>query len=349
MKLPNGYGSVTKLSGNRRKPYIVRITTGYDEDGQPIRTVLDSFKSKGDALQALADYNEEPIDLESSKKTFSEIYEEWSAKEYPKIKSDSSIRCFKAAYKECVPLYKVQMFKIRTRKLQAIIDKCGNGFESKKHIKKLFNKMFTYCMEQEYLKKNYAEHVKVEESENRIKKERKPFLTTEIDLLWKAVQAHPENVGVMLVLILIHSGVRISELLDLKKTEVKLDEQWFKVVDSKTAAGIRVVPIADKVLPFWKFFDGLSKCDQFFCTVDGSKRLTYDNFKKRYWYPVMEQLHFDHTPHETRHTCISILTMRNVNKTIIKKIVGHKSQMDLTEKVYTHIEIQSLLDAINTI
>ena len=24
MKLPNGYGSISKLSGNRRKPYIVR-------------------------------------------------------------------------------------------------------------------------------------------------------------------------------------------------------------------------------------------------------------------------------------------------------------------------------------
>lgn len=28
MKLPNGYGSVAKLTGNRRRPYMVRITTG---------------------------------------------------------------------------------------------------------------------------------------------------------------------------------------------------------------------------------------------------------------------------------------------------------------------------------
>lgn len=26
MKLPNGYGSITKLPGNRRKPYAVRKT-----------------------------------------------------------------------------------------------------------------------------------------------------------------------------------------------------------------------------------------------------------------------------------------------------------------------------------
>lgn len=31
MKLPNGYGSVAKLTGNRRRPYMVRITTGFTD------------------------------------------------------------------------------------------------------------------------------------------------------------------------------------------------------------------------------------------------------------------------------------------------------------------------------
>lgn len=40
MKNANGYGSITKLKGNRRKPYMVRITVGRDENGFPIRKVL---------------------------------------------------------------------------------------------------------------------------------------------------------------------------------------------------------------------------------------------------------------------------------------------------------------------
>ena len=28
--MPNGNGSVYKLSGNRRKPYVVRVTLGWD-------------------------------------------------------------------------------------------------------------------------------------------------------------------------------------------------------------------------------------------------------------------------------------------------------------------------------
>ncbi|MDI9519646.1 MAG: integrase [Bacillota bacterium] len=54
-----------------------------------------------------------------------------------------------------------------------------------------------------------------------------------------------------------------------------------------------------------------------------------------------------HTIHETCHTFISQMVMRNANQTIIKKIVGHKSIMNLTEKVYTHIEISELLAAVN--
>ena len=56
MKLPNGYGSVTKLSGNRRKPYLARVTLGWTTDEQTGKTVqnrvpLGTFKTKKEALQ----------------------------------------------------------------------------------------------------------------------------------------------------------------------------------------------------------------------------------------------------------------------------------------------------------
>ena len=63
----------------------------------------------------------------------------------------------------------------------------------------------------------------------------------------------------------------------------------------------------------------------------------------------MEPIKMKHTPHDTRHTCISLLTKVDVNPTTIKKIVGHKGAMSLTEKVYTHMDYQTLLDAIKKI
>mgnify|MGYP002517551330 CR=1 FL=1 len=43
------------------------------------------------------------------------------------------------------------------------------------------------------------------------------------------------------ILILIYTGVRISELLDLEKKDVHLDERWFFVRESKTESGVREV------------------------------------------------------------------------------------------------------------
>ena len=55
-----------------------------------------------------------------------------------------------------------------------------------------------------------------------------------------------------------------------------------------------------------------------------------------------------HRPHDTRHTCISLLAEAGVDERMIKKIVGHKGQ-GVTEQVYTHFDIQALQEAINRI
>ena len=36
MRLPSGYGSVVKLSGKRRKPFQVRLTKGFTDEGKQI-------------------------------------------------------------------------------------------------------------------------------------------------------------------------------------------------------------------------------------------------------------------------------------------------------------------------
>ena len=43
MKLPNGYGSVSKLGGKRRKPFIVRKTLGYHINEETGKVAPDSI------------------------------------------------------------------------------------------------------------------------------------------------------------------------------------------------------------------------------------------------------------------------------------------------------------------
>ena len=147
---------------------------------------------------------------------------------------------------------------------------------------------------------------------------------------------------------LIYNGCRISEFLDLKKENVHLEEQYFDVIASKTENGLRKVPIADKVLPFYKAWYKGSQCEYLLHTPD-QKHFDYRNYYDSYFTPLMEQLGYDQTPHCTRHTCISMLTEAHVDQTMIKKIVGHSGAMTLTERVYTHLDIETLVEAINKI
>ena len=342
MRLPNGFGTVYKLKGNRRKPYIARVTQGWTDEGTQQRLILGYYETRQDAIQALAAYNDNPYDLEMSKTTFAEIYERWLADTFDEETNRSTVKNYATAYKRAESLHNMKMADIRPQHMQRLLDNMEGSRTTVKRVHLLFQQMYKWCLAHDCIKHNYADRLKVKQTVD--PQPRKAFSTDEVKQLWDHVSAH-EYIG--LVLMLIYSGVRISELLDLKKEDVHLDEQWFLVRDSKTEAGtMREVPIADKVLPYWKDFMLKSQCDYAVCTLDGQK-LQYENYKKRYWAPLMKQLGLNHTIHETRHTFISMMVSRNVNQTIIKKIVGHKSIMNLTEKVYTHIEVSELLKAVN--
>ena len=344
MRLPNGYGSVTKLSGARRKPYMVRKTTGYSDDGKQKLKVIGYYATKKEALQALADYNDCPYDLDNASITFEELYHKWYAASFDADTNRSTLKNYNAAFGHCLALHKRKFGTIKTADLQLCLDNCEAGYSTASRLKILFRQLYQYALQYDLVKRDLTESLKVKQKSTTSKKER--FSTEEVQMLWREQN---ENEFIPFILIMIYSGCRIMELLNLKKENVHFDEQYFDVVESKTEAGVRKVPIADKVLPFWNAFYNRSQCEKVFTTLDGKMPLSYDNFIKRYWRPINERLGMKHSPHETRHTCISMLTTANINPTFIKIIVGHKSMMDLTEKTYTHIEIKDLLAAINSI
>ena len=43
MRMPSGYGSIIKLKGNRRRPYQVRLTKGFTDEGKQIYMYLGYF------------------------------------------------------------------------------------------------------------------------------------------------------------------------------------------------------------------------------------------------------------------------------------------------------------------
>lgn len=193
-------------------------------------------------------------------------------------------------------------------------------------------------------KREMVRYVDISKPGNPNAYDRKPFTKKAIKTLW---DAHESNIYLSVVLMLIYTGVRIGEMLDLEKKDVHLDERWFYVKESKTDAGIREVPIAEKIVPFFEYWMQ-QDCDHLICTPD-QKPFEYRNYYDSYWTPLMKDLSLSkYTPHCTRHTCVSLLTEAGVDERIIQKIVGHKGQ-NVTQVVYTHLELPIKLEAINKI
>lgn len=350
MRLPNGFGNVSKLPGNRRKPYRVRVTVGWEMDDitginrQKFKTI-GYYETKEEGLIALGNFHQNPYDMDSSKITFEEVFQKWSAEHYPKI-SDSNVKGYNAAYRLCAMLYKMRFVDIKKSHMQGVIDNCGKNYPTLRKLKALFSQLYKFAMQNDLCGKDYAKYIDINQYQDKNPNayNRKPFSKEEIQTVWNWKNS---NEYISVILMLIYTGVRIGELLDLKKDKVNLAEKWFDITASKTKAGIRKVPIAEKVLPYFEYWMNKNDCEYLLSTPDG-KHFEYRNYYDSYWTPLIQQMGMQHRPHDTRHTCISLLTVAGVQDKIIKKIAGHKGQ-SVTEIVYTHFEIQELLEAINKI
>ncbi len=350
MRLPNGYGSVVKLSGKRRNPYVVRKTAGWRYDKEKDKQVQEYIiigyaPTKADGLQMLAEYNKNPFDVSSAKITFQEIFKKWSTSKFSTI-SDSNVKGYNASYKLCGTLYNKVFKEIRLADLQYVVDTCDKNYPTLRKLKVLFGQLYEYALKNDVCNKNYAEFVDIVKYKDRNpnRRDKNKFDKYELDRIW----AQQEDKYYQIVLMLIYSGVRISEMLDLLKSDVHIEEQYFDVIDSKTENGIRKVPIADKVLPFFKAWYNDTDSKYLLHTENGEP-FKYRNYYDSYFSPLMENLGLEQTPHCCRHTCISMLAEAKVDQTTIKKIVGHSGAMTLTEKVYTHLDVKELINAINKI
>jgi len=349
LKNPNKYGNISKLPGKRRRPWRVRKTTGWilDETTGKVRQQylnIGYYKTQAEAIKALADYNANPFSFHNDI-TFAEVYEKYSKEKFENI-SSSNVNGYKAAYAVCTSIHNLKFIDIRKAHLQGVVNSSGKNYPTLRKLKVLFKQLYSYARENDICQKDYSEFVNiVKHKEKGDSMKRKPFMESKIKTLWDSVE---RNDYIQIFLMLIYSGVRIGEMLDLEKCNVHLDERYFDIVDSKTEAGIRKVPIAAKTLPFFSHWMERHDCKNLLCSPDGEP-FKYRNYVDAYWKPLIQELGMEHLPHDTRHTTISLLAKANVNQTIIKRIVGHSGAMTITERVYTHFDVQQLIEAIDII
>lgn len=329
-KLPNGFGSIKKLSGHRNNPYAAYPPVTKWIDGVP-QTVpaIGYYKDWYTAFDALREYNHNPYDIEKSSLTFKDVYEMFFQAKFAGSKKKISKQAeysYTTAFKNCSSLHSKSFLSIKKNEMQQVLDSCELGYSSLQNIKKLFGQMFKYAIENDITDKNYAQFVTINSENDNESGE--PFTQEELDILW----ANKDDDSVKKILIMIYSGYRIKAFETIK---INLKENYFQG-GVKTAAGKnRIVPIHESIYSYAAKFN--------------PENFKVESFRQKEFYPTLEKLGISvtksgkkHTPHDCRHTFSWLCDKYKVDDLAKHMMMGHSLGNDVEKSVYGHRTLEEL-------
>lgn len=380
MRNPNGYGSVYKLPGKRRNPYVATSTASigvrrkkdisflrdalgdelyqavydkYDDyfksrtyTAEQKRRVIGYYPTRREAMEALAEYNRNPYDLEARKATFAELYELWEKTGYDGL-SSSTITAHKSAYKHCRPLWDMPVSEIRSLHLQSVMDSISDKSNStRQNVKTIMRIVFQYAAEHDIVVKDYSQYVKAS-PRSALEGEPKegihtPYTPLEIRTLWDNI----DMPGVKIILLMIYTGARSKEVFIMESNDVNIEERYM-IGGVKTKSGKRrIIPLHDDIIPIVQ--NMLDDGGRYLIKHrSGDKPLYYNYFVQLMHDPTLKKLGIDHLPHDCRHT-FATAADRCIDKAMMQRIMGHRLDT-LADRVYVHKTAAELVESVNKI
>jgi len=342
MKRANGTGSVYKMKHKKlRKPYRAMVFLGQDSNGKTIRKTIGTFATQKEAYDAIANYVYDPMKVHRDTVPFYQCWD-WMLLEKERQGVDIKKGKFDAVKPKLSSIWSMPIKDIRLIHLQNIIDQYKHlGRSSHDSIYKAINGAFKEAIKNDIITKNYALDITLPPA---VKSNiHKPFTPEEISILWQ----HTDDILVRVILIYIYTGMRPVELYQVKLENVNLKEQYV-IGGSKTVAGKdRMIPLADCIMPFIKEIYSKAHFSR------SETLLPPKLIPTRLSRPIerlCESLGLSkHKPHDTRHTFITLARNADMDIYILKSIVGHTHNGDVTSDVYTHKTRKQFLDAVNTL
>ena len=331
MKNGNGYGTISLIDkkSKRRKPYRVQIHVGWTDEGKPIRKTIGYSKTRSEGRQMLAEYHDNPFDLDTKNITFKYLYDKWF--DYKKTRiAEVTLKKYIYYRKHYNNIENKPFLDITRIDLQNIIDNMKDktaGYQD--GVRNLYHQMHEYAKGNNIkVRADVSKFVNIKKAEESTLHQ--PFSEEELNILW-----NNRNEIIDLILVNIYTGCRPGELL--KISEVHTD---YFITGSKTEAGKnRVIPLNDKIKDIFHKIINTNLLKEI-----GTEDRLYHYYKRNF-----KKIGLDsHSPYDCRHTFATLMARANANEHCVKLIMGHKIS-DLTKRVYTHKMIEELIVEINKI
>lgn len=330
MRRGNGEGSIIKLGGKRRRPYGVRITVGYTEEGKQKYKYLGYYVGIREAKAALREYLTNPYDLNTKDTKLIDVFNQWSKNA---DLAETTLKSYVSGFNRAKQLHTMNMREIKAIHIETAME------NMKPHMRSVFKNamghLYKYAMRHEIVDKNIMELISVRTKVE--SKEKTPFTLEEIEKLRSF--KHPLNDTIF---ILLYTGMRISELLEIENKNIFLEERYMIGGKKTTAGQNRIIPIHDEIYDLIKKrYDENNK----YLIMHNKRQLIYATYRLNYWDRMNELFGFNHTPHDTRHTFTTYADKCEMNKVALKRILGHTLN-DITDH-YTHKNVSELLHEVN--
>lgn len=302
-RLDNHSGTITKLSGNRTRPYIVQSQVLWDGSKYK-RQILGYAKSYVEAMKILTTYK-----ISEKTTTFKNLF---------KIYFENLNVC-PNRYKLLTKIYEINLASLHNLDITDVIfDELQNIMDTiptksaATNAKIMLTNVYNIALKKDFVEKNVAELLDIKQSYNSYQTKR-VLTTEEIKNICEKSDLTNKILKIML-----YTGCRINEVCSLTGKPILYDEGVpYIITGSKTTSGKnRIVPLHPNI-------------------VDDVKDITeYPNQIRTGNIAVLIQKKYTFSSHCCRVTFISKLQELEVTPSKIKRIVGHKTQ-DVTDGVYT--------------
>lgn len=171
------------------------------------------------------------------------------------------------------------------------------------------------------------------------------------------------------IYILFHTGMRISEFVGLTLSDINLRDRTitidhqlqrnsqmvYKVINTKTTAGERTIPMTDDVYECFKKIVEMRKKVKAEPVIDGKLGFLYLDKNNKPMVALHWEKYFQHirekynriykeqmpiiTPHVCRHTYCSNMAKSGMNPKTLQYLMGH-SDISVTLNTYTHLKFE---------
>lgn len=329
-KRANSTGCISKLSGNRTKPWMARKGS----------ICIGTYATRGEAQKALERLTDVSV-TDKYNLTLKQVYDRWHA-EHSRSIAEKTLKDYEWAFKLCEPLHDRKIRSILRSDYQALIiaqEVKGRSKGTCDKVRVVLGMLGRWAYEEGITLTNNADNLNTSAKQLST---REIFLKQDI----KAIKDSKLEAA-DIALILISCGCRPGELFKVPLADCYEDHF---IGGSKTEAGKdRVIPIGADGLAAYQKIRNKAIADGEQLLISGYKGShVYNNFAKREWKKLMEEIgRTEYTPYSCRHTFITNAIRGGMDLPVLEAIVGHLDRE--TTRIYTHLRAEDLVGAVQSI